>query len=183
MAAISVLNTIIDNTRNYLDKMLLVDSQPEWTSDGWVITGRLREDPTVAQMNLQVRPGNSDWQHGLNLSGGGSGIGEFVYEVGGEHANSFQRRRFFVDLDLYFEGEADAENARRQAMVTLSRTGHALWTLPVRTWGRDDFGEKVMKVEVNDNYLSESGGEGMFIWRGKMQFTVLTSMEPVDEAP
>lgn len=180
----SIMNLCMDALVNQLTEHLItgVDTTfPEQNIEeaiaGLVRRGKLQDDPTRAGINVLVHPGDEFWKHSINYNVTRSGYStSAALEIGGIAVHN--RRRFKVQLRMFFSGEFDREAAMTKAHVVLSRAEAAIWTLNMATIAQDSFGEKAHFAEVNESYIREGGGPGTFIWDGFLSVTFATIMEP-----
>lgn len=145
---------------------------------GLIRAGNLQDDPTDARINLLIHPGGEDWPHILNTSDEGQGFYAPTYEIGSPYGAMFLRRRFVIELRLFFPKEKSRERAQKMANAVLHRAVHALWTMQMPQ-GKDDFGESAHAIQVRDHFIEEGGGTGTFIWTGKIKIEFMTHLSPV----
>lgn len=181
----SILNLLIYAIRDRLtDKLITAfdgDPDPEDEAQaGLVLVGKLQEDPTDTLINIIIREGNDldDWRHSLNVSDPKSGWAEQIYEIGGPYPTVTNKRRYVIQLRLFYESEFDPDVARTKSNVILSRVEHALWTMSLGGIGRDSFGESPHAVEISESYLRQSGGPGTYIFKGEIKLAFVTSFDP-----
>lgn len=180
----SILNLIPNAIAvRFTDKLITkVQNNPDPGADagaGLVMIGKLQDDPTVTELNILIRPGGEDWPHTLNLHDGTSPTDELVHEMGGLGTIHW-RRRFLIKLKLVFPGEFDPLEAHRKSNLVLSRTENALESMVPFRAGPDSFGERSSRVEVNETYLTQGGGPGIFFFRGELKITVFTQKDIVE---
>lgn len=173
----SILNSIMETVIDWLSSQL-IDGVTDETQAGLVRAGQLQDDPTDAQINILIHPGDDDWPDVLNLQDKPPGLHGFTYEIGGNpYGSAAWRRRFMVELSLFFDNENNRDVARTKANVVKSRAHWALMRSPLPQ-GQDNFGESAHMLQVCNSWIREGGGEGTFIWRGELKFEVFTVMEP-----
>lgn len=178
--SVSILNVLMSDLRDWLEQELKTLIEGTVAGDdakaGLIKVGKLKDDPTVYAINVMVYPGDEEWPHILNTQDEGPGMFGPTYEIGGGQIQ-FWRRRFVVEFEMFFEGEYDQLVASNKANVVLSRAQHALFTFPIPQT-TDDFGEHAHMVQCDKTYVREGGGEGDYIWRGRMNIEFFTSVEP-----
>lgn len=178
----TLLNILMEAIVNRLTQVLITDAEDD-AKAGLVRAGKLQDDPTSAKINLLVHPSGEQWPHTLNLSTEGPAMFAPTYEIGGGYdGRSFQgtaffKKRFIVELKLFFDGEVYRLRAQKRANAVLARAVWALLTMQVPATV-DDFGESASMIQVVDHYIHEAGGEGEFIWRGAIQVEFMTNMAP-----
>jgi hypothetical protein len=168
------LTTIVDLVINQTMENLIDELSIEggWIEDDRVTEGRMQFDPTVDEINLFVNVSGEDDPHETLKDGEVySGFQGITYEVGG---GQFIMRRFTVDLKLYMN-EQDPGAARKKANEVESRVIRVIRKLQMGYM--DDFGESSMFVQYRSSYMNPGGGEGTYIWTGKVKFEVLTYLE------
>ena len=175
----SIINLLMEATETQL-KEQLIDGVPvdDPTRAGLVQTGRLLDDPTITAINVMVYPGDEDWLHELNTyNSADDGNGIFAPTASfGNGYSEFWRRRWMVELKIFFEREVDYDTARDKANIVLSRSEHAVCNL-IRQKGMvgpDSFKEGAVLMQVRKSYLREGGGDGEFNWRGFLYVQALT---------
>ena len=177
----SILNVLSDGVTAWLQQELADSVEGDIAGDnakaGLVQAGKLQQDPTLTLINIMVHPGGDDWPHELNKQDDGPGLYGPTYEMGGQYAAEEWRRRFLIQLNMFFQGEYDRDVARAKAQVVLSRAQHALRRMPIPATV-DDFGESAYAISTDSGYITEGGGEGTFIWRGELKIEFLTHVEP-----
>lgn len=164
----SILNDLIEAFNTQMNTVLVTDVT-DVTQAGLVRPGNLQDDPTDARINVLIHHGDEHWRDGPYYTS--KGIETPVYEIG---RTQWWMRRFIIELELFFDGELDRDVARTKAQIILSRSEQSLIDMPVST-DADSFGEQAHELQIADSYLREGGGEGEFIWRGKIFLEVLTS--------
>lgn len=174
----SIHSLIMEAVRDEFQAQL-IDAIADETKAGLVKVGHLQDDPTEAEVNFMIHPGDENWRHALNTNvGGPDAHTPFAYTIGGPYGSASWRRRYTVEMDFYFDGELDRNVARKKALVILQRAHTTLMKMAVSVIPRDSFGERAHFIQVYDSYLVESGGEGTFIWSGELRFEVITELEP-----
>lgn len=177
---VSIANSLMDATVDRL-RLKLREEQDDQARAGLVRAGKLQADPTDKKVNVLIHPGGEEWPDILNTDTGES-AGMYVpatYEIGGLYGGTFWRRRFRVELSIFFSNETSRDNSRQKALVVLHRAHNALLTWDVgREVGRDDFGEHAYALQVTKMNIREGGGDGDFNWRGDLWLEFLTSIEP-----
>lgn len=172
MTETSFLNALTDLTAEWLIENMMTDVTDAHTRAGLVKRGRLLDDPSETVINLMVRPGGKDNPHVLNSEH--RVIDSPIFESGG---TIYKRRRFYIQLDLFFDDEPDESEAQRKANVVLSRTERTLAHLPIHDLGMDSFGETPIEVVYLKSHMYQSGGEGTYLFDGYVLFEVLTANE------
>lgn len=179
---VSILNVLMVAVVDRLTQVLITDADDD-AKAGLVRAGKLQDDPTLARINLLIHPGDDKWPHTLNISTEGPAMFAPTYEIGGGlPGRSFQgsvslKRRFIVEMKLFFDGEVYRLRAQKRANAVLSRALWALYTMLIPNT-IDDFGETASMIQIVDNYIHEAGGEGEFIWRGAINLEFMTFMTP-----
>jgi hypothetical protein len=154
------------------------------TRAGVVRSGQLQDDPQVGVINILLHPGDKDWKHTINTyTESGSGIFAPQGTIMGDRSSVFWRRRFIVELTIFFENLYSRDEARRRANVVLSRAHWALVMMDMNMIEGDSFGEYPSEVQVFDDWIREGGGDGDFNWRGEMRIELLTEHQPVPVLP
>ena len=157
-----------------------LDNNPDPDADGQLgllLVGKLYDDPTNTRLNVLIRNGAKDWEHSLIVADQSTAMSEMgVYEMGGDYGGTSFKRRYIIQLKLFFPGEQDQDTAVEISDLVLSRTENAVETMrdqfPI---GPDSFGETAWRFEVNDSWSRESGGPGDFIGRGEVKLSVYTT--------
>lgn len=173
---ISATNMIIDNTIDWLTSEM--KDKPEEVKAGTVRAGRLQDDPTkFTGINILVNDDTESDSGALAKPSTDGRLGAPAYMIGGA---THQVLCFKIDLVFHFKGEADRVVARRKCHVLVSRLRRALKDMPlpkhpVTSQPKDDFGEVIVKQELGNYTLIESGGPGHYIWTGNIAFSYLTS--------
>lgn len=175
----SILNLITEAIEERLTEKLITDlvDNPDPDDEaqaGVVLQGKLLDDPTITQINVIIRGGDDKWAHTLNVADQTTAVRELAYEIGG---GAFNKRRFVIYLKLFFEGEFDSAVARKKANVVLSRVENAIWSQNIRAIPRDTFGEKIWRHEVNDSWMRDGGGPGIYIYRGQVFVSYFTNVD------
>lgn len=174
--ATSVINTLMDDIHDRLETEMLTLISDE-TQAGLIHVGVLREDPTETSINVLVKQGDRDWRHTLNMSSENVGMQAPLGEIGG---GIYWRRRFIAEFRIFFEQQGyEQDEARRIANICLSRAENALQTkdLDGNWWFDtlpDSFEESPSRIQVYDSYLTEGGGDDVWIWKGEIRVEVLT---------
>lgn len=166
----SLLNVLMLAVVDRLSQSLIDDVGDE-TQAGLVRSGKLQDDPTLAEINILIHPGGADFKDELYTDQ--KGMRSPIYEIGG---GEFWVRRFKVELALYFDRELDRDVAREKAMVIYSRAKNLLKKMRMPDY-KDDFGERAHYLQIPSSYLFEGGGVGTFIWRGEIFLEFLTEQE------
>lgn len=162
---------LMEQMVNQLEDKLMSEVH-DATKIGLVRTGKLQDNPLIAEFNVLVRQGDDSWRHKRAPKDHHS-----VHKVGvfgmGPTVSEFWLRRFLVEAKFFFVGETDRETAIEEANMILSRLEDALLTveMPQET---DSFGETALQIDLEDSYLSEGGGPGTFIHRGVVRVEFLT---------
>lgn len=175
----SILNLITDAIEDRLTEKLITDlddnpDPDEEAQAGVVLQGKLLDDPTITSINIIIRGGDDKWPHTLNVADQTTAVRELAYEIGG---GAFNKRRFIIYLKLFFEGEFEPAVAREKANIVLSRVENAIWSQNIRAIPRDSFGEKIWRHEVNDSWIRDGGGPGIYIYRGQVFVTYFTNVD------
>lgn len=169
MASKSMVAEITNRVYDHLLQTCVTDVDNESDKAGAVLRGRLLDEYNVFRITLEIRPGDETWKHEVDT--GASSLPGFTgYMMGG---GTYWRRRFRIDVNIYLEGTPDYADSMEIAYAVLSRVGKALRDL-VLPRGADEFGESALELFVDKEYLEDSGGEDMRIWRGSIYFTVRT---------
>jgi hypothetical protein len=172
---VSLLNLIIDRLLEWLTDNLMTDVEDVETRAGIVKSGRLNDDPSIGVINVMIRPGGKDFPHILNASEP-DGITAPAYEMGGGGV-AYKRRRFMVMVDMFFDAEPQERVAQAKANTVMSRLEYFIQTMPLQDLSRDDFGETALTVNYLESQLLQSGGEGTYLFDGRVVFEYLTSTD------
>jgi hypothetical protein len=174
----SVTNLLLSAVNDYLTEIMqneLDESDP--TRAGMVRPGLLQDDPTKDKVNILSFPNDPDaadsssWRNEIvaDKANGGE-VNPPPYEIGG---GEMWYRRFTTQLELFFRTKVKRDEAREYASIILSRAELAIARASI--WvGTDDFGEEPLQLRVMASSLSQGGGDGQFIWHGKIWWQVLT---------
>lgn len=164
----SIGNLVIDGMVEHLNKVMIEDIPSESALPRLIRGGNLQESPTDYEWIVLIEPavkgnrvnsvGDADFG-GIRRELGGVTWWKTIYEA------SFQ----------YYVGSFDRQASRRLALELVSLLRRSIEFAPVGQ--KDDFGEGVHYIYVTDYELNETGGVGTFIWKGKVCFEVLTSVE------
>lgn len=185
-----IMDAMVDSLATHLIDEVVSDQDSLSTGDadavaGLIRKGKLQDDPTIAEINILVHPGNDEWPHILYDKHQMNGFElPTVYEIGNGTGVSpfFYVRRFIVELRLFFEGEQDREVAQVKSNVVLGRAEYAIHQMNhnsiIRKIPVDSFGEKLFEIQTRKSYISEGGGTGTFVWRGKLFVEGVTSKSP-----
>lgn len=180
---VCLLNVLSEAVVDRLATVMITEATDD-AKAGLVRAGKLQDDPTSARINLLIHPGDNQWPHTLNTTVEGPSMFAPTYEIGGGIPDrSFQgtvtfRKRFMVELKLFFDGEIYRLRAQKRANAVLSRAIWALLSMQIPSLV-DDFGESASQIQIVDHYIHEAGGEGEFIWRGSIFLEFMTNMAPV----
>ena len=187
MAQTSISYLCMQALKTQLTKALItdLDDNPDPFGEGQLgllISGKLFEDPTITKLNMLIRNGGDDWEHTLNVADQTTAFGELAYEMGGNYGGRFFKRRFTIQLKLFYTNEFDQDVMIESSNLILNRAENAIWRVArdQRPIGPDSFGEIAHHVEVNDSWLREGGGPGDFIARGQIDLTFMTQISIVD---
>lgn len=170
----STLNLLIDTMNDRLNEVLIGETVDS-TKAGLVRAGKLQTDPTDAGINILIHTGDEDWPDELYINQ--RGIQAPTYEIGG---NQWWMRRFVIELTLFFDGEDNRIVAQQKALIIYSRAQKALTTMDIPTY-EDSFGEQPQMIQLRKSFIREGGGEGTFIWEGKLFVEFLTSIRKTPE--
>lgn len=171
----SIVNVLMDDSVDHLALKMIIEVQDE-TKVGLVRSGRLQSDPTVYKLNITLHPGGTD-NPDCSLPKGYAGIDAAFYMPNG----AYWLRKFYAEFEMFFVGETERDEARTKANVVMSRARAAMMGFPLPNY-RDAFNEgAILRCFVTKIELSEGGGPGNFIWRGKLHFEFLTDTEVVFE--
>lgn len=177
----SIVNILMDATVEHLKAKLLTDVVDD-AQAGLVRSGRLQDDPNNKKVNILIHSGGEEWPDVLNTPAYASmGMTAPTYIIGGPSAGSYWRRRFRVELQIFFTNDSNRNNARMKSFVALQRAHHALRTMGLAAIPADSFGEKAHMLQVFDQHLDEGGGEGDFNFRGEIKIEFLTEFEPRED--
>lgn len=161
----SILTILMQAMVDHLVDHMMVDVSDS-TRAGLIREGKLQADPTVAQINLLVRVGGKDWPHKRVEKGHHALPAELGHGFGmGAEVSEFWLRRFIVEMKFFFVGEIERDIAINKANILLSRLEIGLLTMPLVSL-TDTFGETALMVDIDETYLNEGGGPGMFAHRG-----------------
>jgi hypothetical protein len=158
----SVMNFLMADTKSHLEEVLITD-----VSDSSKVTeihlGEYQTQPSSVGLVVKVTQGGDEWYHSLNVRGAGDGVFMNVpYEIG---SGKFWRRRFIIELALYFPPDIDQDTARTIGNVILYRAESALEIVYPPYWFTttpDSFGEQASEVQVLRSYIRERGREGLW---------------------
>lgn len=167
----SIINTLMEALADTLEVSLMGEAD-DTTKAGLVRTGKLQSDPTDFALNILVHEGGEEWFDELRAVTDADGFDAPPYEIGG---NEWWYRRFQIELVLFFDGENERDLGRIPAMIVYSRAKKAI-TLMDMPQGSDSFGESVQLVQVRKSWMREGGGEGTFIWDGRIYVQFLTTI-------
>lgn len=165
---LSIMNMVMDQTRDWLSQKLITEVGDE-SRAGLVKVGKLQDDPTVAITNIMIHTATKERPHQLNANMPNTGVYAPNYTT---PEGVFRRRMFSCELQFYFDGEFDRDEARRKANAILSRLEYALGDMPLGF--HDDFGEVAFMLQTQTSYIEEGGGDGTYIWKGCVDFDVYT---------
>ena len=200
MTQISILNVLMEHMEAWLYQQLVTDVEEEDdTALGLIKVGKLQDDPTILMKNLMIHPrtkspnDNEDEWHTPHIDGynGVHGI-DTAYLIGGGY-HAYWWRKFRLEFQLFFLDEQNRNVARRKSNVIISRSEHAIHTMPMPIWDgetgelsdgtgendtqTDSFGESPSLVLITATHEREGGGPGDFIWRVEMTVEWLTEKE------
>lgn len=165
----SILNSLMDALVDRLQEKLVGETY-DVTKAGLVRAGKLQADPTDNLINILVHEGGEEWFDELRVEQ--DGFGALPYEIGGVE---WWMRRFVIELTLFFDNENEREVARDKAMIIYSRARKATYGTEIPT-DADGFGEQAHMLQIRKGWIREGGGEGTFIWEGKLFVEFLTSI-------
>jgi hypothetical protein len=174
----SVMNFLMADTKSHLEEVLITD-----VSDSSQVTevhlGEYQLQPSSVGLVVKVTQGGDDWYHTLNVRGAGDGVFMNIpYETG---QGRFWRRRFKVELALYFAPNIDQDTARTTGNVILSRAENALEVISDTRWFTttpDSFGEQASEVQVMHSYIRERGREGLWNQNAMLYLEFVTEKTP-----
>jgi len=172
----AIINMIIESVNDHLTELLQDDvDTSDSTRAGLVRPGLLQDDPTRFKVSVMTFPNDPDadgqWRHEIVVpNANGAEHNPPPYELGG---GEMWYRRFTVQLEMFFSTRITRDNARQLAAVIISRAERSVALAPVAL-GIDEFGEEPLQTRVMSSTLTQGGGEGQFIWYGKIWFQVLT---------
>jgi hypothetical protein len=136
--------------------------------------GLLQQSPLIANINVLTRYNDPDepnaWRHSV------VGIGESIhvhlpnYEVGG---GGFFYRRFTTKLEQFFRSGVNREQAEELSAIIMSRAEETIAETRFIS-GSDSFGETPMQAYIHSSTNIEAGGQGQFIYKGKIWWVCLT---------
>ena len=121
----SITSNIVEGLETMLNEEL-IDNVSDDAKVGLIRAGLLQADPTIKKINILIHPGGEDWPDMLNTNKEGPDMFGPTYTIGGEFGSSFWRRRFRIQLDMFFTRESDRENARKKAQLVVARAHSAL---------------------------------------------------------
>ena len=188
----SIFTMIMEGTADYLSTHLITNVVAEDTDDptaaGLIRSGKLQADPTKSKITLLLHPFSEGNKAKQNLDDKYPGLHAPSRTLGnyGEH---FFRVPFLIELKIYIKTRKRSE-AREIAMVTLSRTiYHLLRAQPATEYTSplpnipDEFGTMASMIQIDDWWLRETGGEGMYIWNGEIWFATMLTVDSGWTAP
>jgi len=177
MADESILNLIVDYANEQLlyNLQYLVEQSDE-TRGGLVRAGLLQDDPLKNGINILTHIGDPEdelgWRHTIVRADTLPHHSPPPYMLGG---GEMWHRKFTTELMQFFKTSVKRARARELASVILSRTEHAIRTMKLGV-GPDSFGEFAFKAFVHSSINTEAGGDGQFIWRGRIWWICLTEI-------
>lgn len=177
---IAMVNLLMDGMTEYLIQKLY--TEPEDLKVATIRPGRLQDDPTKLNgFNILIGTEFETERSRLATPTSDGTISGYPYEIGG---GVMLWNTFTVDMIFHFKGEKVRDTARTKAMILMSRLKHALLSMPMPLHPdtgqpQDDFGETLLMLEIGQHFLRESGGPSHFIWKGELNFKVLTQISPL----
>jgi len=169
----SIQEILIEAVSARLVKKLITDIDPTDSALAKLIRpGKLQDDPTTKKINILVSPGGEEWKDILNEHPQGL---EDAWEIGSPYGATAYKRRFIVDLQLFYSNETRG-NARKKTHLVMARANHALSTQHFAGLGPDSFGESAYRCIVCHQHVLEGGGDGDFNWRGKLHIEYWTNI-------
>lgn len=177
---ISIINLLIDAMADRLITKMQIQATDE-AKAGLIRAGKLQDDPTLRKVNILIHPGGIDWPDILNTENNGPGLAGPTYSIGGAFGSAFFRRRFIIEIQVFYPNDTSRVSTRTRALVVLSRIHNALFTMRVGMVSTDSFGETALQIQILESYLREGGGDGDFNWRGQMVVEFLTEIEPSED--
>lgn len=175
MVDTSIINVLMDHTRDHLIQLLMTDiTEEDGGRAGLIKVGKLQDDPTVLIKNLMLR--EAEKPHVVHEEGY-NGVKTPPYEIGGTYAGHWWYM-FRVQFAMFFTGETDRDVVRTKANLVLSRAQNAIHRIKAPNVV-DSFGSSAIRCLCTDALISEGGGPGDFNWRGEMcvEWFVYTSVE------
>lgn len=161
---INLLNERVVDTLSVEMSDLVTDE----TAAGLVRSGRLQDDPTIAQLNILIREGGESFPDILVPKNYNLVTPQYDLTM-----SQYWLRRMVAEYTLFFIGDVSRTTARSRANVIFSRFKKKLMQLDVQDL-TDSFGETAIMPQVLRLDTTEGGGPGTFIWRGTHYFEFLT---------
>jgi len=139
--------------------------------------GLFQEDPVKRRIALMVNPGNIDetsaaprWAN-ANAGADKETIRVPAYEIGG---GGFQYLRYTIEISVFLvKTKEPQDKSRNIGMSLFARTCKALDNLPIGI--TDELGYSAIQAYVKSSSPYESGGQGSYIWKGKVFVEVLVA--------
>lgn len=172
----SILNNLSDALVDQLTARLKLTGYTDSAAAGLVRAGKLQDDPTTKKINILVRNGGIDWPDELFTPDGAAS----AHEIGSPYGKDFWKRRFIIELQLFYVNENKRDYARQKTSVVVSRAIHALRTQDYGLIDADSFGESAYACYVIYQHVDEGGGVGDFNWRGKIYLEYHTEITYTD---
>lgn len=166
----SLVNMVIESVNTYLTEVLQTNiDTDDATRAGLVRPGLLQDDPTRPKVSVLTFPNDPSveggWRNEIVVpNGNGADYNPPPYELGGGEMWYY---RFTTELDLFWRPKVKRDEARVLASIVLSRASRAISLAPIAS-GEDDFGETPIQLRLMKSELVQGGGEGQFIFYGKL---------------
>jgi hypothetical protein len=175
MTTVTSIYTMLkeDTTARLKDQL---ETQVTDDSKVLVYQGNVKQLPTDNRLRIEVKTGNAQWRHTLNVPSENVGSKAPLGEIGGR---LYWRERFIIGMELFFAADVTQDAASTIADVVLSRARWSLSNLnPNGTWwfrtDPDYFGETASQVQVMNAFLIEGGSDTKWTWRGEVWIEFIT---------
>lgn len=137
--------------------------------------GIFQQDPVKTRIALTINPGNIDetnsaprWAN-VNAEVDKEIVRVPAYEIGG---GGFQFLRYTIDIYVYLVKTKETQDKSRNIGMSLfGRICKALDNLPIGI--SDELGYTALQAYVKSSSPYEGGGQGAYIWKGKVFVEVL----------
>lgn len=175
-------NMLMTQLTNYLEQEMDTNILDE-TSASTVREGKLQDNPgRDTGINILIMSEDDKDPDELWTKDNAEGLESPVYEIGG---GGTYYLRFRLEFTMHFRGLRGDEGrteARERAYTVAARAKKSVLEMPLPIHPdtgspKDDFGESVYDVQVDQTHIKTGGGSGYWIWKGFMNFGYLVSNE------